>query len=255
MSDNKALDLLGIKGLSDSMKITTQGFIDGAAAFLSRLCLPAAEEFGLALRDRISAWRARNAVRMLNKANKRYLSNDPNPADALSPRLVHLAIEEASWIDDEQIQDMWAGLLASATSIEGRSDENLILMNLLKQLSSLEVKMLRIAVEKAHKHVAQHGLIMPDRMIIPTNKLRDVFGVQDLQRIDRELDHLRELGLIGWSWGGGIDVGGSYTDLTPSPLAMHLYVRAQGSRLSPATYWDLPPSTAEGTLDGATSSG
>lgn len=255
MSDNRAFDLLGVKGLSDSVKITTQGFIDGAAAFLSRLCLPAAEEFGLALRDRISAWRARNAVRMLNKANKTYLSSDPNPADALSPRLVHLAIEEASWIDDEQIQDMWAGLLASATSKEGRSDENLIFMSLLKQLSSLEVKILRIAVEHARKRVSSHDLIVPDRMIVPTNKLRDLFGVQDLQRIDRELDHLRELGLIGWSWGGGIDVRGGFTDLTPSPLAMHLYIRAQGSRLSPATYWDLPPSKAEDVLDVTMSSG
>ena len=59
MSDDKALDLLGIKGLSDSVKATTQGLLDGAAAFLSRVCLPAAEEFGLVLRDRVSAWRAK----------------------------------------------------------------------------------------------------------------------------------------------------------------------------------------------------
>ena len=66
MSDDKAFDLLGIKGLSDSVKATTQGLLDGAAAFLSRVCLPAAEEFGLALRDRISAWRAKNAAQMLS---------------------------------------------------------------------------------------------------------------------------------------------------------------------------------------------
>ena len=51
------------------MKATTQGLLDGAAAFLSRVCLPAAEEFGRALRDRISAWRAKNAAQVLNKAS------------------------------------------------------------------------------------------------------------------------------------------------------------------------------------------
>ena len=79
MSDDKALDLLGIKGLSDSVKATTEGLLDGAAAFLSRVCLPAAEEFGLALRDRISAWRAKNAAQLLSRANTIYLSNNPNP--------------------------------------------------------------------------------------------------------------------------------------------------------------------------------
>ncbi len=103
MSDDKAIDLLGIKGVSDSVKAITQGALDGAAAFLSRVCLPAAEEFGLALRDRISGWRAKNLAQTLNKADKIYLANNPNLADQLSPRLAHVAITEASWIDDDGI--------------------------------------------------------------------------------------------------------------------------------------------------------
>lgn len=247
MSNDKALDLLGIKGLSDSVKIATQGFIDGAAAFLSRVCLPAAEQFGLALRDSVSAWRAGNAVKMLSGAHTIYLSNNPAPADRLSPRLAYVAIEEASWIDDDHIQNMWAGLLASSISPHGHSDENLVFMNLLKQLTSLEVKMLRFAVEQAPKDASsRYGLVTPRELIVPIDKLPELFGIQDLQRIDRELDHLRELGLIGYSIGGGIIMDGSDTaDLTPSPLAMHLYVRAQGSKLSPMTYWNLTPATSD----------
>ena len=237
MSDEKALDLLGIKGLSDSVKIATQGLLDGAAAFLSRVCLPAAEEFGLALRERVSAWRAGNTARMLSGANVIYHSNNPNPADQLSPRLAYIAIEEASWIDDEEIQNMWSGLLASSTSLHGHSDENLLFMNLLKQLSSLEVKMLRFAVEKAPKSVlTPHGLVVSQEVIVSVDKLPELFSIQDVQRLDRELDHLRELGLIE----GGIVLDSSNTaNLTPTPLAMHLYVRSQGSRLSPMTYWNL----------------
>ena len=243
MSPDNALDLLGIKGLSDSVKVATQGFMGGAAAFLSRVCLPAAEEFGLALRDRVSAWRARNATRMLSKANTVYLANDPTPEDRLSPRLAHVAIEEASWIDDEQVQDMWSGLLASSTSSEGRSDDNLIFMNLLKQLSSLQVKVLRFAVEQAPKHASPHGLIITQTVTVSIDRLPTLFDTRDLQRLDRELDHLRELGLLGSAFGGGINVANEQVDLTPSPLATHLYVRAQGSRRSPVAYWNLtlPP--------------
>ena len=244
MGHDKALDLLGIKGLSDSVRVATQGFVGGASAFLSRVCLPAAEEFGLALRDRVSAWRARNATRMLSKANTVHLSNDPNPDDRLSPRLAHVAIEEASWIDDEQVQDMWSGLLASSTSQEGCSDENLIFMNLLKQLSSLQVKVLRFAVEQAPKQVSSNDLVVPAALTVSIDRLQELSDIQDLQRLDRELDHLRELGLLGFGGGGGILVGGGVADLTPSPLAIHLYVRAQGSKLPPVAYWNLksPPS-------------
>ena len=247
MSEDKALDLLGIKGLSDSVKIATQGFLDGAAAFLSRVSLPAAEEFGLALRDRVSAWRAGNATKMLSRANTIYLSNDPNPADQLSPRLADIAISEASWITDDQIQDMWSGLLASSAAPHDGPEENLILMNILKQLSSLEVKMLRFAIEEAPKEASTHGFAIPQQVMVPTDKLPELFDIQDLQRLDRELDHLRALGLM--DRGILLDTSNK-ADLTPSPLALHLYVRAQGSRLSPATYWNLtPPPSARSDSD------
>ena len=239
MSDDKTADVLGVRGLSDSMRIATQGLVDGARAFLSPLCLPAAEELGLALRDRISSWRAINALRMLNKAHKIYTENgSPCATNRLNPRLVHIAIEEASWIDDSHVQSMWAGLLAASTSSGPHSDENLLFMNLLKQLTALEARVLTIVVSRARKTTTLDGLIQADLVMRPTaRELPELFGIQDLQRIDRELDHLRQLGLIE----GGIDLSDGRADLTPTSLALHLYVRAHGSRLSPVEYWNLEP--------------
>lgn len=254
MTDTRALDVLGIKGLADSVRVVTQGAIDGAAAFLSRVCLPAAEELGLALRDRLSHWRAKNAVRMLDRANDIHLSTNPSTTERLSPRLAHVAIEEASWIEDEQVQAMWAGLLASSTSPDGRSDENLLFMNLLKQLSSLQVRILRFAIqESGKKNISSEGLVTcaPSKPI-PAAALPALFKEGDLQRIDRELDHLRELGLIGspeLGLGGGIHLATHMAHLTPTTLALHLYVRAQGSKLAPAAYWNLSPAQEDGTTE------
>ncbi len=68
--DNKSLDILGIKPIADSVNTVTKGTVDGASAFLSRICLPAAEEFGLLLRDKVSAWRSNNAIAIAHKAKK-----------------------------------------------------------------------------------------------------------------------------------------------------------------------------------------
>lgn len=206
--ESKSLDIIGIKGLSDAVRVATERFLDGAAAFLSRVCLPAAEEFGLALKDRVSAWRARNAARMLSTANEMLVAQQLETRDQVHPRLVHLAIEEASWTDDDAIQRMWAGFLASATSSKGQSDENLIFMNLLRQLSSLEVRILNYAVAIAPKYAGRYGLPMPGPFQVPTSEVGVIFGIEDLQRLDRELDHLRGLGLIGFGPGGGIDIQG-----------------------------------------------
>ena len=241
MGDSKALDVFGIKGFSDSVRIATEGLRDGAGALLSRLCLPAAEEIGLAFRDRVSAWRARNALTMLNEANSIYLGSPFRRGDdQLSPRLVHVAVEEASWNDDAQVRSMWAGLLA-ASAAPGTSDENLIFMNLLKQLTALEVRILEFAVERAPKRVAHGELVVAvETEQLSIRELLDRLCLQDIHRLDRELDHLRELGLIGpFGGGAGIDLQSGKVSLTPTPLALHLYIRGHGSKLSPIAYWKV----------------
>lgn len=68
--NNKSLDILGAKPLSESVKTVTEGTVQGVSALLSRICLPAAEEFGFLLKDKVSNWRSNNAAKMAAKANK-----------------------------------------------------------------------------------------------------------------------------------------------------------------------------------------
>ena len=63
----------------------------------------------------------------------------------------------------------------------------------------------------------------------------EAVGESDIQRLDRELDHLRELGLID----GGLEPGSPWIRIRPTPLALHLYVRCRGSRLSPVEFFGL----------------
>jgi hypothetical protein len=244
-------DVLGLRGFGDSLRIATQGLVDGAGAFLGRVCLPAAEELGLALRDRVGSWRARNACQILSKANDLYIANGM-PVGAVNPRLMHQVIEQGSWNDDEAIQGMWAGLLCPAVT-QDSSDENLLFLNLLSQLSGLQVRVLRASVLKAQKFTVIHDLVVIERLALAIDQIQEVANSEDIHRIDRELDHLREIGLIGipgsWNAGGGIDAGSGKVDITPTPLAINLYVRAQGVKDSPSLFFNLQPKPAPSPVD------
>ena len=68
--DQQSFDILGIKPVGEAVNTIVKGSVEGTSAFLSRICLPAAEEFGLLLQDKISHWRTQNLIRIAEKAEK-----------------------------------------------------------------------------------------------------------------------------------------------------------------------------------------
>ncbi|MCF8109848.1 MAG: hypothetical protein K9J85_00005 [Desulfobacteraceae bacterium] len=106
MSEDKdpSLDILGIKPIGESIKTVTEGSGRGAAAFLSRICLPAAKEFGLLLRDRVRNWRNTNVVTVAQEAKRIHEANKIPDNYAAHPKLVSGILEHSSWEDMETLQ-------------------------------------------------------------------------------------------------------------------------------------------------------
>jgi hypothetical protein len=143
--ENQSLDVFGVKPIADSINTATKAIVDGSSAFLSRICLPAAEEFGLLLRDRVSHWRALNAARIVAKTEPLVNSfPDANNCHA-HPRLVAQIIEHGSWTDSGEVQRLWAGLLASSCTVDGSDDSNLIFVDTLSRLTLLQARILEYA--------------------------------------------------------------------------------------------------------------
>lgn len=235
-------DPLGANSLAKSVQCVTEGTVKGAGNLLSRICLPAAEEFGYLIQDKVKHWRARNVEKTLEKANSKLPSNDNLSAH---PRIVCDIIEKSSWIDDDYLQEMWAGLLASSCENNNPTDDNLIFVNILNQLTSGQVRILCYACENAKKYANIDGLPSAEELRITVENAKEIMGIQDIQRVDRELDYLRMLELIGTpgafgNTGGGIMFNTGMVHLRPSCIALHLYVRANGSRLPPHEYFSLP---------------
>jgi hypothetical protein len=261
MSDDKSIDVLGIKPLGEAINTATKGLIDGASAFLGRICLPVAEEFGLLLRDKVSNWRAQQMAKIVEKTQRKLEQAGAPPELHAHPRLVSAILEHGSWEENEDVQEMWAGLLSSSCSADGRDDSNLIFINLLSQLSSMQARILDYSCTKAKKGLSETGLIIADWLVIDTPSLVTLAQCDDIHRLDRELDHLRTLGLL--TFDSGFSVGSVHfsnedlvvrhgksdaleaaqidqgANVTPTPVALHMFVRCQGSSTDPIKFFDL----------------
>lgn len=231
---SKSLDILGIKPIADSLNSITKETLAAASAFLSRICLPAAEEFGFLLRDRVSSWRINNQLRMLQKSEEKYKRISQESLHA-HPRLVASILDHSAWTDAADLHDMWAGLLASSCTPDGKDESNLIFVNILAQLTAVQGNIIKHCCETAQKGVSKGGWIHAEEYFLELPELEEIVGINDFHRLDRELDHLRALGIME----GGFMPDSKLARLTPSPLGLQMYVRCQGYTGSPLNFFGI----------------
>jgi hypothetical protein len=235
----KSGDLLGIAPYGEAINTLAKGTVEGAGAFLSRICLPAAEEFGLLLRDKVTAWRGENATSILIHAQK-LLGDHPESAKMHAhPRLVGKILENGSWTDDDDVQRLWAGLLATSCTPDGADESNLIFVNLLNQMTSAQVRVLKAVCTQAVKGVSIAGWLYAAPLDFTLEGLVKISGVEEADRLDRELDHLGALALFTDKSGFQTFSLAPVASLTPSSLGLQLYARCSGHRGDPKDFYGL----------------
>lgn len=240
MGENKALDIFGIKPIANAIDTTVTKSFEGIESFLKLVCAPALEEMGLLIKDQVRSWRLNNIYTILTKAQGKMEFFEDNLQVKAYPRVALSIIENGSLNDNPEIQELWAGLFASSCTKDGQDDENLIFVDLLKQLTIVEAKILNYACKNSRKVIYDNGLMLGADFKIECKELICLTGVTDIHRLDRELDHLRSLELIGSAFeGGGFDASDDKltAGITPTALALNLYIKSQGYNGDPTKYW------------------
>lgn len=231
MKENKGLDILGIKPIGEAINTSVTKAFQGIEGFLKSVCLPALDEIGLMMKDQIRYWRLCNILKILEKAKGKLEFDSDKLQIRAHPRVALSIIENGSLADNDEVQELWAGLFASSCDESGADDENLIFVDILKQLTVAESRILKYSSENARKILHTNGLVTGDRFEIDFETLIKITGIKDLHRLDRELDHLRSLELIGHGLGsGGFQASDNElkADISPTALALSLFVRSQG---------------------------
>lgn len=234
MSDEKPFSLININ--AEALSYSVGKAIDGVSSFLGKVCMPAAEEFGLLSRDQVHAWRLMNVVNIVENS-KGILAFDPNTFELnVSPRIVWKIIENGSWTEDKNLQKMWAGLLASSFTKNGKDESNLIYIDLLSRITHSEASFLNYIGEKCKKNI---DVLYFDISFNADPKLiEEIPCLMNFDHLARELNHLESLGLIKdlqmHYYHGDTD---PWAFMNTTKVALDMYVRCSGSSLPTREYF------------------
>jgi hypothetical protein len=123
---------------------TVEKGLDLAKDFLDKLIMPSVEETGLLIKEKVTYWRFKNQVRILNKSQEYCIKNNIKPK-AISLKLLCPLLENASLEEDDYLQEKWAILLGNMVDSE-QNVENHVFPFLLGQMSKNEL----LNLEKTH---------------------------------------------------------------------------------------------------------
>lgn len=252
----KSVDIFGIAPYGEAIRTSVEKGFEGAQAVLGRICLPAAEELGLLFQDKVRHWRLNNIIQIIQKTEgKLDFQNDKLMLSA-HPRVVKEIIDNGSWCDNDEIQRMWAGLIASTYNEKEGDDGNLLYVDTLKRLTVVQAKLLNYICVHCELSVDKNGFVFAEHIQLNLEQLSDITGVDDVHRLDTELDNLASFDIINGGALHGHGAGFTFqdneeklkADLEPSPFAIALYVKAQGYKGSPKEYFNLQYEAPEENL-------
>jgi hypothetical protein len=207
-----------------------------AIAFLSRIAPDASNEIAKLLHEGLSNYRLEHAIEIANKA-ERFLEGRPDGDKMRAPAQYILRIlESGSWVEDPYILQLWAGLMASSCSSEQWDDSSVSYIELMSQLNAVHIRILAGACTKASKIITGPDRISSRPLAYSASDLMKISGSHDLIRIERDLLHLAELGLIERREKGTFFLQISDAKVTPTFLGLELYARCNGHRVTKKFY-------------------
>ncbi|WP_137044037.1 Abi-alpha family protein [Pseudolabrys sp. FHR47] len=116
-----------------------------ASEFVGKVVGPAFELGGSMLADQLGHWRAQNIERLRLKWLRRreQMGICDDAIRCLPYDIAHRFFEASANESDDEVQELWAGLLAAATSKDTKEDIKRVHIDILKSISGLEVRILK----------------------------------------------------------------------------------------------------------------
>lgn len=247
-------DVFGIEPIAQAGLEVTKTSLKGVSSFLDIVCKPALQELGFLAQDKIRQWRLNNIVHTLEKAKGRMCYDGQSLQLTANARVSLSIMEECSKVDNDELQELWAGLFISSCTPDGKDDSNMNFVDLLRRMSSVEARIIDYACRTCTKSLYPNKLILANELYVPFDKIVKIAGTNDIYRLDSELDHMRSIELLTQSdsftgCGGFVSTDAKLeANITPSALALNLFYRTHSIGKTPIEFWGsqlMPHNTAD----------
>ncbi|HEY4286955.1 MAG TPA: Abi-alpha family protein [Puia sp.] len=239
-------DPLGIKPLGEAVNTIVKKTFEGIEAFLQATCKPALDELGQMLRDHVRVWRLNNALKIVNKAKEKFEIQAGEIQLKANPKVALAIIENGSNEESDELQELWAGLFTTSYSLDGKDEENLLYVSILKQLTLPEAKLVSYMCNQSKKNLSDTGIVRSQTLSIYGDTIAEITDISDFNKQEIILYHLSSLRLIdkpdSTNPGGFKSLnfnGKPLAWLTPTNLALNFYIRCNGFTGTVKQYWKL----------------
>jgi hypothetical protein len=203
-----------------------------ALGFLHRICPWAADEINHALLDRFSNKRVAGAVEITLKAEAILLSRGHLGQPFVPSDLLIRILEGGSWIEDDWIRKMWAGLLVSSGSADGQDRSNLHFIDLLARLTPIHLRIFCFVCHRGVEALATGQSEAALDLYSTAEELMEATDSHSFPRIQQSIGQLSSVGLLTENARpsyAGIDEK-SKMRTTPTPLGLKMFARCNGHR-------------------------
>ena len=232
-----------VEGLVSQLKPDDlQGFVrvHGGLEFLQRVCPSSSEEIGQLMQGRLSNHKIAHALEIALWADSLLRANHVSGTLIADPQSVVKILEVGSSTDELWLQHCWGGLLAAGCSVEGQDNSNREFVDLFCEMVTFQARILTVVCTRATKVRTDAGTLSAKPIACDLDELVATTGSRGVQ-IDRDLEHLAELGLIEKR--NVIEaptlVRGNQVYITPSVLGLELHARCNGYRGDPFNFYKM----------------
>jgi len=201
-----------------------------ALGFLRRLCPWAANEVNHALLERLSNKRVTSAVEVALKAEEILVSRGHVAQPFVASDVLVRIIEGGSWIDEDWIRRMWAGLLVSSCSADGQDRTNLSFIDLLARLTPIHLRILSFVCHRGVEALAAGESEAALDLYSTAAELMEAADSHSFPRIQQTIGQLASVGLLAETARPSyVEMSDrSKTRTTPTALGLRMFARCNG---------------------------
>lgn len=199
-----------------------------ALGFVMRISPSAESEMIHIISNRMSQERAGRAIEVALNADDIAAAHQGELRSDVPAKLVLRILEDGSKVDEAPTRRMWSELLASSCYVGANDDTNMSFAVLLSRIDAVQMRIIEAACKLAGRVGWGPGFKFNQDMHCSADEIKKITHIQNLMGIERDLNHLWELGLLEQTDRPILCQQVEEVNMAPTPLALRLYARCKG---------------------------